>query len=115
MGIAIAALRAKAAEEFPGLDIDLESGETIRLVAVTELSDEQLDRFTDAQNRLSDSDEQEDLKGLRRTFVEVLALVSTNPDRAREVLANESLGVLIVVFREYSKTVSDGSKSEDAA
>lgn len=115
MGIALSALRERAREEFPGLDIDLDNGEVIHLLPVTELSDTQLDRFTAAQTNLAESDEAENLKALRAAFVDVLSEVSTDRARTEAVLEAESLGVLITIFRAYSESVSSGSKSESVS
>lgn len=111
MAIALNTFRERAQAEFPPLDIELETGETLRLNPVTELDDEQIDRFTEAQAALESSDESEDLKKVRRAFVDVLAEVSINPGRTREVLEAESLGTLVQIFKAYSESVTDATKS----
>jgi hypothetical protein len=111
MGIALSSFRERAQIEFPGLDIELENDEILRLLPVTELTDDQLDRFSEAQKTLEESDESEDLKKVRRSFVTVLSEVSVNPARTREVLDVESLGTLIEIFKAYSESVNDASKS----
>lgn len=107
MGTALSEFRARARLEYPGLDIDLENGFSIRLRSVTELDDDELGRFSEAQAQLERNDEGNDLAEARRSFVNVLAEVSDNPDATRAAFQREDLGTLTMIFKEYSSALSD--------
>jgi hypothetical protein len=109
MGISLAAYRDKARLEYPGLTIDLGDSVEIRLMSITELNDDQLDRFASAQEKLTGADENDKLPELKRAFVELLSEVSSDPDTTRNALSGESLGTLMEVFKDYSKTVTEGA------
>jgi hypothetical protein len=109
MGISLSAYRDKARLEYPGLTIDLGEGNELRLMSITELTDDQLDRFAAAQDKLGNADENDKLPELKRAFVDLLSEVSTDPEAARRHLTPESLGTLMEVFKDYSSTVTEGA------
>jgi hypothetical protein len=109
MGISLSAYRDKARLEYPGLTIDLGEGQEIRLMSITELTDEQLERFASAQEKLTSADENDKLPELKRAFVDLLSEVSNDPEVARRHLSPESLGTLMQVFKDYSNTVTEGA------
>lgn len=112
---AISALRNKSAEKYPAYPLDFENGDTVTLKSIMDLDDAALKIFSDSQKRLAEVEESDDLALLRSEFVDVLAQVSDNPEAVRRGLAKETLGVITVVFEEYTESLNAGTKSEGTA
>jgi hypothetical protein len=111
---ALSALRAKSAEKYPGYELDLEDGQgPVQLKSIMDLDKEEIRLFSASQKRLTASDENDDLEGSRAEFISLLAGVSSDKVRVSNALEAEALGVLMVLFEEYSGSISaDASKSE---
>lgn len=109
---AISEIRAKAAEKYPAYTLDLDTGESVTLKSIMELDDKALADFSETQKRLTELETSEDLAGLRTEFVTALAQVSDNPTAVRENLSKETLGVVAVLFEEYTASLNDASKSK---
>lgn len=108
---ALSALRIKAAEKYPAYSLDLENGTIVTLKSIMDLDDAALDTFSESQKRLTSLEDSDDLTELRTEFVDVLALVSDNPAAVQAALMHETLGVITVVFQEYTESLNAASKS----
>lgn len=111
---ALSALRAKAAVKYPAYQLDLENGSLVTLKSVMSLDKAALKAFSESQKRLAEVDESEDLEELRQEFITVLAQVSNDPQAVKAGLDNEELGVITVIFEEYTESLNAGTKSESA-
>lgn len=113
---AIAELRKKALEQFPGYPIEFDDGTSIRLRSNVELPDETLIEFRNRANAIleSGSDEDTEVSEFRKELVETLALVADKSDVAKDKLSEESLAILLIVLQEYLKALQDAAKDEDA-
>jgi hypothetical protein len=109
---ALSDLRKLAQEKYPSLPLDLDNGVKVELRSIMFLDDDTRDQFMAAQEALAAQDEEEDIGKLRPSFVNILSLVSDNADATRAALDQEPLAVLIVLFEEYGRTVTDAAKSE---
>lgn len=110
--IALAALRKKADEQYPGIEMELEDGKSVTFRSVMSLSDTEMDQFTQSHKKLATLDEGDDLVALKQELVSILAGVSTDKALTAKCLDKESFGTLMLIFREYGSTTSDASKSE---
>lgn len=113
---ALSAYQAKAELEFPGLRVPIdEDGTEIWFRSAVMLSDEKtalVEDLSDRLNALNDQDDQ-DLVKQRALFVDFLTTVADDSKLAATVLADLPLGVISLIFQDYSDTVSDATKSED--
>lgn len=97
--------------EYPPTDIELEDGFQVRLYSVTTLKDDQLAVFTEAQQKLTDASESEDYVLIKTAMADVLATCSSAPDKLREALAQESMGVLTAIYKDFTSKLDDATKS----
>lgn len=110
--IALKALRQKALDNYPGFDLELDSGDVVTFRSFMALDDDELKDFNTSQKRLSAMDDAEDIEALKAEFVTILAGVTNDKAKVAKALDKESFGTLSFLFKEYSKTARDAGKSE---
>ena len=112
---AITELRKKAEAKFPGYPVDFEDGSRIILKSSANFSESEREDFDARVSEVRALENNEDAKtsDLHRLFVEALASVSDNHEKAQTELAKESVALLTVVFEEYGKHVQE-QESEGA-
>jgi hypothetical protein len=108
---ALSAIRKKAREEYPGFELEFDSGQTVTLKSFMDLDDIEFKQFNASQKKLSQLDESEDLENLKEEFVNLLAGVSTDKALTAVELDKESMGTLSILFRDYATSVQDAAKS----
>lgn len=113
---AIAELRKRAADKYPGFPIEFDNGTSTVLKSLLSLSKEELKKFDASQKRLAalEEDKTEGVEVLEKTraeLVDCLVSVATDKATARKGLAEEGLDLLSVVFEEYSGTANAAAKS----
>lgn len=116
---AIAELRKKAAEKFDSYTVEFEN-DTLRLKNVLELDGQEVAKFSAAQKALTEMDEEEpegedinaQIDGIRTQFVDCLVMLAEDKRKARKLLSNESIALLMVILEEYGASAADASKSD---
>lgn len=108
---ALSAYRDRARSKYPSIEVELEDGFQVRFVSLMECNDQQIADFETAQKLMAERDEAEDFAGLRTVLVEMLASVSSAPDRVRASLGTESLGTVVTLFEDFQANLPDAAKS----
>jgi len=103
MGFNLADFEAAAEKKYQGVVIE-DIGVTLR--STLRIPDEEAEKVDELQKQLqalNDSKDPQSSKDVRHLMVELLAAVSDNAEKVREVFSSVDMAVLMVVFEEYGK------------
>lgn len=93
------------------MPLEFDDGTTANIVPVHAMKDDQIEAFETAQTKLVAVDEEDDYVAVKSAMVELLAVCSDSPDAVRKNLAGESLGVLKLIYEDYTGSLTDATKS----
>lgn len=110
---ALSKYRQVVTEKYPPTVLEFDDGSSASILSVQSMTDQQFVEFGEAHKTLSESDDSEDYVAIKSSMVELLAISSDNPEAVRTNLGHESLGVLTLIYKDYTESLNDATKSAD--
>jgi len=109
-------LRTRANEEFPGTPVEFDDGTSIVIRTAISLSDEETAQFDALIATLPDEDsENVSVAASRGVILDILCLLASDGEKARQELSGESLALLMTLFKDSTANAEDAAKSASVA